>query len=119
MGEHPDDTPYEELVAQREKEEQERERLREMQDRIEAEEVAKLETTIVSGGNGPSRTASAPVMLDQSPIKESPSLERKGDIKKATKYGSLWKKAVTERATLIGYYCFIFQDALHCNLSFS
>ncbi|KAL5457707.1 hypothetical protein EMCRGX_G034994 [Ephydatia muelleri] len=101
MGEHPDDTPYEELVAQREKEEQERERLREMQDRKEAEELAKLETTIVSGANGPSRTISAPVMIDQSPVKESPSLERKGDLKKI-KYGSLWKKAVAERATLIG-----------------
>ena len=103
MGEHPDDTPYEELVAQREKEEQERERLREMQDRKEAEELAKLETTIVSSANGPSRTISAPVMIDQSPVKESPSLERKGDLKKI-KYGSLWKKAVAERATLIGYF---------------
>ena len=43
MGEHPDDLPYEELVQRRERDEQERERLRDMQDRKEAEELAKQE----------------------------------------------------------------------------
>lgn len=111
MGEHPNDTPYEELVIQREREEQERERLREMQDRKAAEELAKLETTIASGANVPSRSESAPVTMEQSPVKESPSLERKPDLAKKAKYGLLWKKAVTESATLIGYYitqCFYF-----------
>ena len=104
MGEHQDDTSYEELVAQREREEQERERLGEIQDRKEAEELAKLETTIASGASGLSRTESAPVMMDQSPVKESPALERRVDLNKKSKYGLLWKKAITERVTLIGYY---------------
>lgn len=44
MGEHKDDLSYEELVHRREREEMEKERLAEIQDRKEAEELAKLET---------------------------------------------------------------------------
>ena len=44
MGEHDRDLPYEELVAKREREEAEKEHMNEMQDRKEAEEMAKLET---------------------------------------------------------------------------
>lgn len=43
MGEHAADLPYEELVRRQEREELERERLRDMQDRKEAEELAKQE----------------------------------------------------------------------------
>lgn len=43
MGEHKNDLSYEELVRKREREDVERERMNELQDRREAEELAKLE----------------------------------------------------------------------------
>ena len=44
MGEHLNDLSYEELVKRREREEAEREKMAELQDRKEAEELAKQET---------------------------------------------------------------------------
>ena len=43
MGDHENDLSYEELVRMREREDAERERMNELQDRREAEELAKLE----------------------------------------------------------------------------
>ena len=48
MGDHSSDLSYEELVKKREQEELRKEKLNDMQDRKEAEEIAKLDVLDLS-----------------------------------------------------------------------